>query len=233
MAFDEITQVIPFMECALLLGVNLNAPQVAEPRVFKSHVKHDEIPKGARYVVAVRDPKDALVSNYHFLEGWLFEPGSVSLTEFIHGLIRWDFRGYWRFLGSWWPHRHDAEVLMLCFEDLKQDLPQAVRLIARFIGCEADDSLLQLVVRQASFEFMFAHKTQFDEHLLREALDPVYGLPPGGNSDKVRTGQVGGHIQELSREMSAELDNIWAEEIAARYQIASYQALREALAYDE
>ena len=36
-----------------------------------------------RYVVTLRDPKDTYLSLYRFFDGWLMEPGGVSLDEFF------------------------------------------------------------------------------------------------------------------------------------------------------
>src|SRR5579872_4992478 len=62
MDFDDISRVVPWIETAGPLGLDIEAPQRAEPRGFKSHMSYGPIPKGARYVVCVRDPKDAFVS---------------------------------------------------------------------------------------------------------------------------------------------------------------------------
>src|SRR5689334_4509357 len=70
MDFDDISRVVPWIEMSPVLGLDLNAPQRAEPRGFKSHLSYRSVPKGARYVVSLRDPKDAVVSMYHFMEGW-------------------------------------------------------------------------------------------------------------------------------------------------------------------
>ena len=51
-------------------AIDINAPQRAEPRGFKSHLAHDALPPGAKAIVSLRDPKDALVSFYRFMEGW-------------------------------------------------------------------------------------------------------------------------------------------------------------------
>src|SRR5215469_14064971 len=70
MDFDDISRVVPWIETAGGLGLDLDAPQRGAPRGFKSHLAYDAIPKGARYVVSFRDPTDALVSHYRFMEGW-------------------------------------------------------------------------------------------------------------------------------------------------------------------
>src|SRR5882757_1875779 len=83
MSFEEISTVVPWIETAVSLSLDLDAPQCAEPRGFKSHLSYPEIPKGSRYVISVRDPKDVLISSYRFNEGWFFEPGAISITDFF------------------------------------------------------------------------------------------------------------------------------------------------------
>lgn len=231
MDFDEITSVIPWLEMAHDLGMDLEQPQVAPPRAFKSHLSWELAPKGARYIYVIRDPKDVVVSTYHFLEGWWFETGAIALAEFARAQFLNPKRAnpYWAHVRSWWPHRNDPEVLFLCYEDMKQDLPRTVRRIAAFIGCALDNELLDIVGHQSSLDFMSVHKRQFDDHLIREARDTLCGLPPGGDSAKVRTGNVGDHTRELSAEIIAELDRIWREEIEVPLGFPSYAALRAAL----
>ena len=234
MDFDEITAVVPWIELAFDVGIDLEAPQVAEPRAFKTHLSWDEVPKGARYIYALRDPKDVLVSVYHFHEGWRFEPGTIAIEDFAKEFFmsRATGRRYWRHLSSWWEQRHRGELLMFCYEDMKADLATTIRRIARFIDCELDEDLLDIVLRQSSIDFMRAHERQFDDHLVREARNASRGLPPGGESSKVRRGRVGDHLVEVPAEVSEELDAIWREEIAAKFGLPSYAALRAQLAQE-
>lgn len=233
MNFDEITSVIPWIEMAYDLGMDVNQPQVAHPRAFKSHLSWDLVPKGARYIYVIRDPKDVVVSMYHFMAGWWFETGAISLPVFAREQFLQSKRptSYWAHIRSWWPHRHAANVLFLCYEDMKQDLPHTVQRIAAFIGCALDNELLDIVVRQSSMEFMSAHKRHFDDHLIREKRDAVCGLPPGGDSSKVRTGNVGDHTRELPPEVIAELDRRWQEEIEGTLGFSSYAAMHAALGH--
>src|SRR5208282_1472525 len=50
MDFDDISRVVPWIETARMQGLDLEAPQRAEPRGFKSHLSYAAVPKGARYV---------------------------------------------------------------------------------------------------------------------------------------------------------------------------------------
>ncbi len=44
MDFDDIYEVVPFIDIAPNIGVDLDAPQKAHPRVFKSHHGWDAVP---------------------------------------------------------------------------------------------------------------------------------------------------------------------------------------------
>ena len=231
MDFDEITLVVPWLELALDLGIDPDAPQVAEPRAFKSHLGWHEVPKGGRYLAMVRDPKDVLVSLYHFHEGWRFEPGTITMGDYARKffLAPERGRGYWRHVASWWPQRGREDVLLLSYEAAVVDVPGTVRRIARFIECPLDDDLLDIVVRQSSIEYMKAHGTQFDDHVVRAARNAANGLPPGGLSSKLRGGRVGDHVDELPMDAREALDGIWREEMERRFGLASYRDMLAAI----
>lgn len=41
------------------------------------------MPRGCRSLVSLRDPKDAVVSLYRFMEGWFIEPGAIPIDEVV------------------------------------------------------------------------------------------------------------------------------------------------------
>ena len=226
MDFAEITEVVPWLELAHDMGVDVNAPQVAAPRAFKSHLGWDEIPKGGRYIVVLRDPVDAMASLYNFLNGWRFEADAISLTDFAdYYLDRQESRNYWRHAASWWRQRDRPDVLLLAFEHLKLDSPGAVTQVADFIGIPDDPELRRLATEQARFDFMKKHGRQFDDHLLREARDAACGLPPGGKATKVASGKVGGGKPLITDEIRATFDSRWQEVMGAEFGLASYPEL--------
>jgi hypothetical protein len=231
MDFDDISRVVPWIETAYDLGIDLNAEQRGQPRAFKSHLNWYEAPKGGRYIVSFRDPKDALVSSYRFMEGWFFEAGSIPIETWAREsfMARRETGGYWRHLASWWEQREAENVLLLCYEKMQADLPGTIRTVARFSGIPLDDELFEVVLRQSSLAFMLAHKDKFDDRLMREHSERIAGLPPGSDSAKVRKGEVGAHRYELTDEIRAALDQIWREEIEAKFGFPSYEALCEAV----
>jgi hypothetical protein len=225
--FDDISRVVPWIETAAIAGLDLEAPQRAELRGFKSHLPYSMIPKGARYIVSFRDPKDACVSMYRFMEGWFLEPGAVSMTEFAQN---WIARGatatdYWSHLLSWWDVRDKPEVLVLSYEGMTAEPEAAIRRVAGFCGIALDDALLALTLERSSFDFMLKHKDRFDDALMHAASEVRCNLPPGGDSAKVRKGGSGGHRAELTPEISAAIDARWREVVAPATGFADYAAL--------
>lgn len=230
MAFDEITAVVPWLEMARDLGIDPKADPVAAPKAFKSHLTYDAIPKGGRYIIVFRDPKDACLSLFRFFEGWFFEAGSISLETFAteHYLARKE-SGYWAHMASWLRQRDRETVLLLCFEDLKQDLPAAVRRVAAFLDLPKEGPVYDIALRQAGFDFMKAHDRQFDDHLLRDIWDRRAGLPADGSATKVSEGKSGSGKPLLSADIQALFDARWRETITEEFGIPDYAALRDFL----
>jgi hypothetical protein len=231
MDFEEITEVIPWIELAADMGIDPEADQRAHPRAYKTHLTWPEVPKGGRYLYAIRDPLAVLTSFYHFLEGWFFESGSIDLETFaLDYLIAGSGSGrYWEHLVSWWPQRLDESSLFLCYEDLVDDLPASVRRIAAFIDVDADEDRLDVATRQADIDFMSAHPTKWDDNLLRKARNGVCGLPEDAGSTKVRN-----RASKKSAKITTAIEDTWARNWAAIVEpatgMSSYSELRAAIA---
>jgi len=234
--YDDISAVVPWIETAAALGQVLEAEQKANPRGFKSHLGWDQVPKGARYIVSIRDPRDALVSMYRFMEGWFIEPGAIPLATFAReGYMRQSGAApfYWTHLASWWSVRHDPAVLLLSYEQMNRDPPAAIRRVAAHCGIPLDDELLAITLRNSSIDYMLANKNKFDDLGMRVLSERNCGLPPGSDSAKVRLGKVGSHRDELTAELIAEMDALWTEHITRQLGYSDYAALEAALTRGE
>ena len=232
MDFDEINSVVPWIEIAYDVGWDLDAPQLAEPRLYKSHVNWHDIPKGCHYICSFRHPYTAIVSFYRFFEGSMFEPGTISLED----LTRWrwprdkaDRQGYWYHLISWWEQRQNQDVLLLCYEDMMGNPSGTIQRVARFMGIELDDSLLDIVFRQSSREFMLAHSEKFNERHIREIGEKRAGLPPPIGFSKVTSGVSDDARYKLPSYLKQELDEIWQEQVQPKFGFKNYEELRQAL----
>ncbi|UXX84590.1 sulfotransferase domain-containing protein [Roseovarius pelagicus] len=232
MAFGEITEVMPWLELAHDLGQTLDAPQVARPRAFKSHQRWDEIPKGGRYIVVMRDPVDAMLSLYRFMDGWMIERGAISVEDFAAYFLQRDASdSYWEHARSWWRRRSDDNVLLLSFEGLKRDLPGVVTRVADFIGVD-DPEARRIAIEQANFAFMKTHAGHFDDHFLRRVTDRAMGLPPDGEATKVSSGKTGQGRVALPNAVRGAFADKWDAVMGAEFGLADYAALQAELARD-
>ncbi|HMD80614.1 MAG TPA: sulfotransferase domain-containing protein, partial [Anaerolineales bacterium] len=201
---------------------------VARPHAFKTHTKLDEVPKGGKYIVIVREPCDALVSDYHFMEDMFFEKGSISLEEFA----REEFipnHDIHRHILAFWDRRNDKDVLPLCYENMKVNLPRTIEKVAEFIDIPLDDELREIILRQSDIKFMQEHKEQFEDHIIRKARSEAMRLPLDGQLNKVRRGQVGESRERVPDEIRNELETVWQEVVMPKTGLDSYEELRKEL----
>jgi hypothetical protein len=228
MDFDEITRVVPWIEMARDMNIDIRKPQVANPKAFKTHRTLDVVPQGGKYICVVRDPKDAMLSLYRFFEGWVMERDSIPLRDFALDYYV-SGKNYWDHIKPLWKRRHDRNVLALCYENMIEDLPGTVERVADFMEINLDNELKELVTRQSDFHFMKEHNHQFDDHLVREARNRVCHIPSDGTTSKVKNGKVGASRSELSEDVRATFDTVWNERVTSEIGLRSYDDLRKEL----
>jgi hypothetical protein len=229
--FDDISMVVPWIETAAALEVDLESPQRAAPRGFKSHLPFDQVPKGARYVVAFREPKDALVSGYKFMEGWFIQPGAVAVADYAR--MWFDKPGqkndYWKHLLTWWAERDNPDVLLFSYEQMGADPRGCAVRLAAFCGIDLTDALLDRTLEHSSLAFMLRHKDKFSDPAMRRLSEVRCNLPPGGDSAKVRKGGSGGYGEVLPAEVAEAVDRTWREVIAPVTGFSTYADLDAAI----
>ncbi len=201
-------------------------------RAFKTHAGPPDLPfikagsgKDVKYIVVSRNPEEAIVSFKLFLEQHtdafydLWKVPRAAMT-------RPDFPTWFRevagpkemtgmFFGpiaQWWPLRHERNVLLLHFADMKRDLPGATRKVADFLGIKPSAAEWAKVDEHVSFEWMKRNESKFDTL----AHTPVRVLESGG---MMRKGKVGasredGMTDEIAREVRAFGSKILRDEAA-------------------
>ncbi len=227
--FEEISCVVPWLESAVDMNIDPHADQPFRFRAFKCHLLHKDLPVGGRYITVFRDPIDVLSSFYRFFEGWWFEEGSINIDEFAATLyIQGSAAGrHWDHLVDWW-HKIDSEdTLVLCYEDMLLAPDKAVEVVADFLKLDISDAALQCAVNNCSREYMLKNSHQFDEHVLRDIRDPVWGLPPGGASGKV-AGKSHASSKPSDETLRA-LDDVWQKTVGQSLGFEHYAAFRGAL----
>ncbi|XP_035700328.1 amine sulfotransferase-like [Branchiostoma floridae] len=136
------------------------------PRIIHTHLPRQLAPKMVanpkgeiKVIVVMRNPKDAVVSFYHYLKNMEKEFGSVGLksleswdvfaADFLEGKCLYgDF--YDHALG-WWQMKDDSHFLFLTYEDMKKDLRSVVSDIAAFLETSLDQATVDSIAESCTF----------------------------------------------------------------------------------
>ena len=231
--FEDQDMVVIWMDKAVqCYGLDPSTTkQPTEPRLFKTHLPYPAIPAGGKMIYCFRELKDVLVSHYHFLNTMYVLHGRVALHIFAqygveHGIIvKW-----LEDLLVWWDHRHDNNVLLLFFDDIKEDHTGCVRKIATFIGIECSEELLERVVHTTTHTEMARHSHKFSSPvLLARHLKELGERPPVEIVGKVRCdGGRSGDGKELPVEVQQYFEEKWTEVVTAKLGYKTLKDMRDA-----
>lgn len=168
--FEHIHDLVPWPDPPMPGIVDLKEPTWESApiklRAVKTHWEAPFVPYNpdARYIVVVRDPKDVLVSSYHFADS-IFSgvrkhvPPEVWAELFVAG--RSPFGSWPAHTASFWPWRKRGNVHFIRFEEMKADLKGTVRRVAEFMGVALTDEQLSEVVRKSRYSYMKAIDHKF------------------------------------------------------------------------
>ena len=187
---------------------------MASPRLFKSHFPYAMMPGGlphttqAKYIYVARNPKDVIVSCYHFVRSFQEHQYQGSVSEFIDAFLsqeRFCYGGWFHNVLSWWEHRDKPNVLFLKYEDIKKDLAGTIKSIALFLGYEISLDTLQKITEMSTFESM---KTQSSFNFSGKYT--LHPMDPNG-APLLRKGQVGDWKTFFTQEQSDYFDAEYAK----------------------
>ncbi|KAI8117266.1 Amine sulfotransferase [Lucilia cuprina] len=195
------------------------AEQAASPRVLKSHLPAHLIPKQiwqkkskiVYSLTCARNPKDMVVSYFHFHRGLGTWQGDIN--EFVEDLINNDimYCPYWEHIMDFWRMRQEQNIFFTTYEDMKRDLRSVLIQLNQFLERpELSEEQLQQLEKHLSFEQMKANKR----------VNPTFNIKSGHGSPNVRAdfefmrrGVVGSHKDELTPEIQKKLDDWIAEHL--------------------
>lgn len=226
MDFTDISGVVPWEDTATMLDFDMEAPQKAEPRGFKSHREYERLPAGSRYVVTLRDPHETYVSMYRFFDGWHVEKGALSLEEFMPLWLGGGPGGcdYATHLLSWYARRGEADTLLVTYKWAVANKRRMIREMADLIGIDPSDDVVAMVIEATEREFMHAHKDRFDDALVCAVMEEHLDIPADSDSTKVQAS--GSDAKALPDSVIAAIDAMWAERVAPVTGHADFASLR-------
>ena len=161
MTFDHISEFIPFFERSLTIGQNLNT--LKPPRVFKTHLRYSQLPKGAfKYIYIARDGRDVLTSYFHFHKSHMRYKGTFDtfFESFVRGRV--GYGSWFQHVAEWERHAQDGNVLFLRYEDLATDLSHWLPKIAGFCGLDIPKHRYEIICERCSFAYMKQYESKFD-----------------------------------------------------------------------
>lgn len=195
-------------------------------RAFKTHSAPPVLPyvepgpnaPDVKYLVILRNPEEALVSFKPFIAGHsqaFFDFWGVAKSEFVRPTFAEYYRDvlsnmpiaqmFFGFLAAWWPLRHQPNVRLFHFMDLKNEPERVIPAIADFLGFTPTKEQWPKILEYCSFRWMKDHEEKFDiQHLL--------AFPMLDKGAMVRKGSVGAAKDDgMTPEIAAEFRACGAE----------------------
>lgn len=130
---------------------NIYYKRYATPMFFKSH--HLPQPEYRRVVYLLRDGRDVMVSCYHHLQA--VHNREIDLLSVVKGEARmFPYHQWHEHVEAWLANPHQAQLLVIRYEDLKKDTVRELRRFCEFVGVARDDAWLAHMAQKASFAKM-------------------------------------------------------------------------------
>ncbi|XP_054854726.1 sulfotransferase 2B1-like [Eublepharis macularius] len=170
---------MPWIETVDGLKIALESPP---PRLLASHLPFQLFPKSflhskAKVIYTMRDPRDVLISHYHFSKilKVLKEPGTVAefLETFLKGNVI--YGSWFDHIKGWMQMKDKPNFFWITYEELQQDLRASVERICHFLGKELNSHQIDAVVENASFKRMQDNKMSNLSTLPEEMMDHKEG----------------------------------------------------------
>jgi aryl sulfotransferase len=177
---------VPLHDISPWLDLRIMPPDTKEKlaaqrhrRIIKTHLPLDALTFSplAKYIYIGRDGRDVVWSfyNHHANANQLWydalnntpgrvgpaiEPPDPDVRRYFRRWLQEDgypIWSYWENVQTWWEARHQPNILLVHFNDLKADLEAEMRRIADFLGCEIREERWSMLLEHCSFDYMKAH----------------------------------------------------------------------------
>ncbi|XP_034036737.1 amine sulfotransferase-like [Thalassophryne amazonica] len=133
----------------------------SSPRLRVSHLQPQLMPaalsqKKGKVIYVLRNPKDVLVSYYHFHKFAVFLETPASFDVFFEKFITGDVNGssWFEHIKTWYSQKDKMNILFIRYEDMIHDLRSAVQRMSLFLGEELNEEQIANVVKHSTFKSM-------------------------------------------------------------------------------
>ncbi|XP_044148490.1 sulfotransferase 6B1-like [Bufo gargarizans] len=131
------------------------------PRILSTHLNFKNIPKSisekkVKILLIVRNPKDTAVSYHNFHNSLPALPSNNSWDSFFKDFMdgKVSFGQYFDYVATWEKNFDDKTMMAITFEEMKKDLPTALKKISDFFHLSLNEEQIHLVASRTSFNSM-------------------------------------------------------------------------------
>lgn len=191
--------------------------RVKRPRILKTHEYFD--PRYKKVIYIVRDPRDVVISYYHFHRKKRVISDNYPLAEYVARFVVGEVDAYGSWMenvASWLATRQRSrDFLLLRFEDMLLDPPRELAKVAAFLGIHRSAEQLARAAELSSADNM--------RKMESEQMD-IWVNTKSTRKDIpfVRSGIAGGWKSSLSPEMVDLIQYSWRQMMVdLGYELAS------------
>ncbi|KAI7750588.1 hypothetical protein M8C21_022497 [Ambrosia artemisiifolia] len=185
------------------------------PRLFSTHFAHTLLPpcmSSCKFVYVCRDPKDVLISKWHFMNKIRpkdLPPLSLDEAFALFCLGVSDYGPFWEQVMSYWRAslEYPDKIMFLKYEEIKKEPGVVVRKLAAFFGKpiseeEEEKGVVKEIVKLCSFENLSNLEVN------KEGFEKFGKLVDIEKRGFFRKGVIGDWKNYLSEEMKERIDGI-------------------------
>ncbi|CAH0554474.1 unnamed protein product [Brassicogethes aeneus] len=205
---DVLQKLFPFNDTVEFVD------KMKSPRFIKSHLPLDLLPTQLdkvkpKIICTMRNPKDMIISFYHYCR--IFHDLSIPLEDFCDLFLddSTPMGSVWSHYLGFWNKRHDENILVLKYEDMKKDSAGTIRQIAEHLGKNVTEKEIGDIKEFLSFSNMRENKACNLEVFIDTWKGKNYYKRSGDHF--IRKGIVGDWKNVMSEEMAEKFDK-WIEE---------------------
>ncbi|CAN2391563.1 sulfotransferase activity [Pristimantis euphronides] len=131
------------------------------PRLLGTHLRYDHLPqsfidKKVKMLIVFRNPKDTAVSYFHFYNKNPalphYDTWDDFFQDFMAGKVVWG--SYFDHALDWNKHLEEDTILLVTFEEMKEDLEGSVRKISEFFGLSITEEQVKQIAEKGTFKSM-------------------------------------------------------------------------------
>ncbi|XP_048484935.1 sulfotransferase 1B1 [Plutella xylostella] len=179
---------------------------LCSPRYLQTHLAPSLLPPrlldSCRVVYVIRDPRDVLVSCYHFFSSHT-DVGFLGDLKQFYELFKEGYvvyTPYFTYLKEFLAQKHHQNLLILFYEDMKKDIKTAAKQVAEFFHRDYTDEQLDRICEHLDISTMKQNKAINSSDVLGDKGDEM-----------VRKGEAGAWREEFDEFMIKDAEKWLAE----------------------